>query len=128
MIVETSAFLAILLQEAEANTFSILIKKSSSKKMSAANYLEACIVALRGNPNAFQEVDSLISLLSINIMPVSTNQMIIARQAYNQYGKGRHNAALNYGDCFSYALSKEENEPLLFKGNDFSQTDIIPAI
>ncbi len=127
MIVETSALLAILLEEAEAESFALLIRSAPIKKMSVANYLEASIVAKfkYGVASAYKDIDDLISVLSITLAPVTTTQGSLARDAFDKYRKGKK--GLNFGDCFAYALAKEANEPLLFKGDDFSKTDIVSA-
>jgi ribonuclease VapC len=98
--------------------------------MSAASYLEASIVADRSDdPRASREFDRLIRELGIDIVPVTAEQAIIAREAYRDFGEGSgHAAALNFGDCFAYALAKDRNETLLYKGDDFSQTDVVSAL
>lgn len=97
--------------------------------MSAANYVEVGIVVdAQRNPVASRRVDDAIAQARIQIVPVTEAQARIARDAYRDFGKGSgHPARLNYGDCFAYALAKEAGEPLLFKGNDFSKTDVEPA-
>jgi ribonuclease VapC len=98
--------------------------------MSAASYLEASIVADRSDdPRASREFDRLIRELGIDIVPVTAEQAIIAREAYRDFGKGSgHPAGLNFGDCFAYALAKDRNETLLYKGDDFTQTDVLSAL
>ena len=96
--------------------------------MSAATYLELSIVMEnKGGPRAGYELDELIAQTDVEIVPVTLEQAEAARVAWRRFGKGNHPARLNFGDCFSYALAKTAGEPLLFKGNDFSQTDIEPA-
>jgi ribonuclease VapC len=125
MIIDTSALLAILLQEPEAEDFTRTILKAPEKWLSAASLLETgIIIETRYGSEGSRDLDLLLSKLEVKIMPVSERQAQIARKAYQQYGKGFHPAALNYGDCFVYALAKEQKQPLLFKGNDFSKTDI----
>ena len=126
MIVDTSAVIAILFLEPETRRFNNLIAKAADCRISAANYLEAAIVldAAR-NPVVSRKLDELIRNAGISIEPVTAAHAKIAREAYRDFGKGSsHPAKLNFGDCFAYALAKETDEPLLFKGNDFSQTDI----
>lgn len=128
MVIDTSAMIAILLREPEAASFEELLAKSSLSKMSAASYVEAGIIMdRRGNPVSRALFESYLEDWSIKIEPVTMEQAIIARQAYDYFGKGRHPAGLNYADCFSYALAKSMREPLLFKGNDFSKTDLVSA-
>jgi ribonuclease VapC len=130
MIVDTSAIVAILRREPEAASFQKLIAIASEAKLSAASYLEACIVITGGKDDLTNsQVDEIIVILGIEIIAFTLSQAKIARTAYAQYGKGSgHLAKLNFGDCFAYALAKERGEPLLFKGNDFAQTDITSAL
>lgn len=96
--------------------------------MSAANYLEAAIVIDSKAKSALSDkFDRLIDQLQIAIVAVTSGHAKLAREAYCTYGKGHHPAKLNFGDCFAYALAKAENAPLLFKGNDFAKTDVLPA-
>lgn len=105
------------------------IEQFASCRLSAANYLEAAIVldAKRSGP-AGERLDVMIEELGIAVVPVTIEQARLAREAYRRFGKGNHPARLNFGDCFAYALSKATGEPLLFKGEDFRQTDVEPAI
>ena len=130
MIVDSSALAAILWNEPDAPVFAAAIDAASNRRMSAGTYLEiAILVDARRNPIASRRIDELIAEGAISIEPVTAEQARIARQAYRDFGKGsRHPAQLDFGDCFSYALAKELREPLLFKGNDFIHTDIVPAI
>ena len=121
MIVDTSALLAILFQEQDAEYFAAAIASAGSRRMSAASFLEAAInVDSAGDAGA----SAFLRRARIEIVPVTFEQAQIARQAYLDFGKGRHPAGLNFGDCFAYALVRESGEPLLFKGNDFDKTDI----
>jgi ribonuclease VapC len=125
VIVDTSAVLAILLQEAEADPFIDILGAVPIARMSVASYLEASIFLDRN----FDEVrramlDSFVREFEIRLEPVTIEQIHMARQAYVFFGKGRHRASLNFGDCFTYALAKAYAEPVLYKGNDFSKTDI----
>ena len=127
MIVDTSALLAVLFREDEAPRFEALIAASSCR-MSAANVLEAALVVEgRGGRQAGDALDEFLAAAEIAAAPISTDQLEVAREAWRRYGKGNHPAALNFGDCFAYALARAENEPLLFKGSDFVQTDIPAA-
>jgi len=130
VIVDSSALAAILWNEPDAPVFAAAIDAASNRRMSAGTYLEiAILVDARRNPIASRRIDELIAEAAISIEPVTAEQARIARQAYRDFGKGsRHPAQLDFGDCFSYALAKELREPLLFKGNDFIHTDIVPAI
>ena len=130
MIVDSSALAAILWNEPDAPVFAAAIDAASNRRMSAGTYLEiAILVDARRNPIASRRIDELIAEAAISIEPVTAEQARIARQAYRDFGKGsRHPAQLNFGDCFAYALAKQLREPLLFKGNNFIHTDIVPAI
>ena len=122
MIVDSSALAAVSLGESDAEDFREIFEYVHDLKMSAGTYLEAAVVLDRRKPGA---VDRLVRGLDIAIVPVDREQVEIAREAYRAYGKGStHVAQLNFGDCFTYALAKAMNEPVLFKGNDFSSTDI----
>ncbi len=130
MIVDSSAVLAILRAEPEAAACARAIEKAAVRRISAANYVESAVV-IDGSrdPVASRRFDALIHQAEIRIESVTGDQARIAREAYRDFGKGSgHPAQLNFGDCFAYALAKATGEPLLFKGNDFSRTDIEPAI
>ena len=125
MIVDASALLAILFQEPEAGEFATMLSQADAPRMSAVNYLEAAIrIDGQNSIVAVQAFEAFMELSAITIEPVSLSQMRLARRAYAQYGKGRHRAGLNFGDAFAYALAKERDEPLLFKGDDFIHTDV----
>jgi len=129
MIVDTSAILAIGLGEPEQKKFLNLVQDSEENYISAVSYLELSMVALkRGDVLSERRMEQLLEKLNIVIAPISVAQAKIARDAYRDFGKGRNKAGLNLGDCFSYALARERKEPLLFKGNDFSKTDITSAL
>jgi len=120
MVLDTSALIAILAAEPEATALAAALATADTRRLSAASLLEtAIVIESRHGPAGGQKLDELIHAAQIQIEPVTA-----ARLAYRTYGKGRHPAGLNYGDCFSYALAKISGEPLLFKGEDFSQTDI----
>jgi ribonuclease VapC len=125
MVIDTSAVMAILQQEHEAEHFSRLLEGATVKLMSAGTVLEAGILveSRRGRAGA-SELENFILRAKIEIAPFDLEQVTIARDAHRRYGKGRHPAGLNMGDCFSYALARASGEPLLFKGEDFGRTDI----
>jgi len=128
MIVDTSAVLAVLFGEPDADRFEQAIAAAGGCRMSAANFVEAAVVVdLQTNAAGSRQFDAFVRRSGLAIEPVTEEQAHLARQAYFDYGKGRHPAALNFGDCFAYALAKATGEPLLFKGGDFSKTDISPA-
>ena len=130
MIVDSSALVAILRDEPEAASFAATLAAAAHAAMSAASYLETAIVIDRGrNPAQSRMLDDFIAQNAIAIEPVSVAQARIAREAYRDFGKGSgHPAALNFGDCFSYALASDKAAPLLFKGADFSHTDVRRAV
>ncbi|MGH3909176.1 MAG: type II toxin-antitoxin system VapC family toxin [Pseudonocardiaceae bacterium] len=129
MIVDTSALIAILRDEPEAETFALALAAEQAARISAANYLETAIVIdASRDPIASRHVDELFTRAKLVIEPVTAEQAAIARAAYRDFGKGSgHPAQLNFGDCFAYALAKSADEPLLFKGEDFNRTDIAAA-
>jgi ribonuclease VapC len=125
MVIDASAVIAILLAEEDAERYARAMGAASQPRMSAASYLEAAVVIdNRGDVVARREFDRFIRRAGIEVVAVDLEQAEIARQAYRDFGKGRHRAGLNFGDCFSYALSKAIDEPLLFKGGDFALTDV----
>jgi len=129
MIIDASAIIAILRAEPEAQEFTKAIVAARERRVSAVNYVEAAIV-IDGSrdPIASRRFDELIREAELQIEPVTTAQARLAREAYRDFGKGSgHRAALNLGDCFAYALAKEKREPLLFKGDDFTRTDMTRA-
>jgi len=129
MILDSSAIIAILFNEEDARQYATAIAESESCRVSAATFLETAIVVDAQTDTAGgRELDAFIHRAGITIEPFTEDQAHIARQAFADFGKGRHSAALNYGDCFSYALAKVTREPLLFKGDDFKKTDIVPAL
>lgn len=125
MVIDTSVLVAILFDEPDAERFEAAIESDPRRLMSAASVLEtAMVVETRLGEAGGRELDLLLYKAQIDIVAVTAEQVEMARHAFRTYGKGRHPAGLNYGDCFAYALSKASGEPLLFKGNDFSQTDV----
>ena len=128
MIVDSSAVLAILFGEPDARRHAAAITAAHPCRMSVANVLEASIaVERRGGETAAHELDALLELAEIELVPVTVEHLEAARRAWRRFGKGNHPAGLNFGDCFAYALARTTGEPLLFKGGDFAQTDIEPA-
>lgn len=121
MIVDSSAIVAMLRGEPEAEAFNAAIADARQPAMSAGNYLETAIVIDKdGDAVLSANLDALLASLAIEIAPVTARQARIARQAYRDFGKGSgHPAKLNFGDCFAYALAMESGEPLLYKGEDF---------
>jgi ribonuclease VapC len=125
MVIDTSALIAILQDEPERRSFNLAIESAETRLLSAASFVESSLVIeARVGPDGIRDLDLFVAKADINIEPVDIDQAYVARQAYSQYGKGRHPAGLNYGDCFTYALAKLSGEPLLFKGHDFSKTDL----
>lgn len=125
MIIDSSALIAVLLNEANAVRFARAIEDGSPRLVSAASLLETSIVIeSRKGEAGGRELDLLLYRAGIEIVAVDPEQAEIARIAWRRFGKGRYPGGLNYGDCFSYALAKSRQLPLLFQGEDFSQTDI----
>ena len=124
MVVDTSALMAILLQEEDARTYADAIAGASTV-MSAASYVELTIVALSRGLRGRVELEATLADALIDLVPVTIDQAQLAADAYEKYGKGRHPAGLNFGDCFAYALARSRSEPLLFKGEDFALTDVL---
>lgn len=130
MIVDASAILAILLEESDGDAMEDkLLSPRQRHAMSPVNYLEAAVKAdgLKDTRKG-AELNNLLADFGIEIVVVTPEQALLAREAYKQFGKGNHPAKLNLGDCFAYALAKARREPLLFKGDDFRMTDIKAAI
>lgn len=125
MVIDTSALVAMLGSEPEAQRFEAAVSADPVRLMSAASYLEAAIVIeTRLGEAGGRELDLWLHRAAVDLVSVDAGQADVARTAYRTYGKGRHRAGLNYGDCFSYALSKVSGAPLLYKGDDFPHTDI----
>jgi ribonuclease VapC len=127
LIIDTSAIVAILRDEPEAKDCALAIERNPIRRVSAANFLEtALVIDGSRDPIASRRYDDLVKEARIAMEPVPEAQARIAREAYRDFGKGSgHPAKLNFGDCFAYALAKVTDEPLLYKGDDFSHTDII---
>ncbi len=125
MVIDTSAIIAVLLNEANAARIAQAIEMGSPRLLSAANLLEtSMVIESRKGEAGGRELDLLIYRAAIEIVAVDQDQAEIARLAWRRFGKGRHPAGLNYGDCFAYALAKTRRLPLLYQGDDFSQTDV----
>lgn len=128
MVIDTSAIVAIAFDEPEASSFEALIADDPIRLISAATVFEASMVLeSRLGEQGGSELDLWLHRINAEIVAVSADHSDQARRAWRRYGKGRHPAGLNFGDCFSYALAKLTSEPLLFKGKDFSETDIRAA-
>lgn len=130
MIIDASALIAILRDEPEARTFAKAIAGTNIRRVSAVNYVEAAaVIDASRNPVASRRLDDLFREAELIIETVTEAQARIAREAYRDFGKGSgHPAGLNFGDCFAYALAKATGEPILFKGDDFTRTDLSPAL
>lgn len=126
MIIDASALIAILRAEPDAAFFARRIAEATSRRLSAVNFFEAAaVIDASRDPIASRRFDDLLAEAQVSVEPVTARQAIIAREAYRDFGKGSgHPAKLNLGDCFAYALAKELKEPLLFKGGDFTHTDV----
>lgn len=128
MVIDTSAVLAIFLDEPDAPLFELAIESDSNRLISAASVLEAAIVlGTRFGDTGERELDLFLHKARVQTVAVTEEQVEVGRLAYRRYGQGRHPAGLNFGDCFPYALSKTIGQPLLFKGGDFAQTDVEPV-
>jgi ribonuclease VapC len=129
MIVDTSALVAILFYEEDSEKYARAIAEAESRRMSAASFVEtATVIEAQTRTEGSSQFDAFIRRARITIEPVTEEQAYLARQAYLDFGKGRHPAGLNFGDCFAYALAKATGEPLLFKGEDFAKTDVEAAV
>jgi ribonuclease VapC len=125
MVLDTSAVLAILQDEPERRKFNEAIEAAETRSLSTASFVEcSMIVESRYGADGVRDLDLFIAKAQVSLAPVDEEQADLARRAFRKYGQGRHPAGLNFGDCLSYALSQALQEPLLFKGNDFSQTDV----
>jgi ribonuclease VapC len=125
MVLDTSAILAILQDEPERRKFNEAIEAAETRSLSTASFVEcSMILESRYGADGIRDLDLFIAKAQVSLVPVDEEQADLARRAFRKYGKGRHPAGLNFGDCFSYALAQALNEPPLFKGIDFNQTDI----
>lgn len=129
MVIDTSALLAILQDEPERRAFNEAIEAAAHPAMSTATLVEASIVIeARYGAEGLRDLDQFLATAKIEFVPVDIEQAHAARRAFSEFGLGRHPAGLNYGDCFSYALAKVLGAPLLFKGGDFSETDVARVV
>lgn len=125
MVIDTSALVAILGNEPERERMAVAIDADPTRLVSAATVFETSIVLLaRYGHDAIDDLELLLTRIKSDTRPFRADDLAVARRAYSQYGKGRHPAGLNFGDCFAYALSRITAQPLLFKGDDFAQTDV----
>jgi len=130
MIIDASAVIVILRDEPDARSYAKAIADARSRRVSAVNYVEAAaVIDGSRDPIASRRLDDFFRAAQMVIEPVTQAQAQVAREAYRDFGKGSgHPASLNFGDCFAYALAKVTGEPLLFKGQDFTHTDLTPAL
>lgn len=125
MVIDTSAILAILPDEPERRTFNEAIEAAESRVLSAATFVEvSMVIESRYGAEGLRDLDVFLERAGVQLAAVDPEQAHVARRAFSRFGKGRHRAGLNYGDCFSYALATVLGEPLLYKGDDFRHTDI----
>jgi ribonuclease VapC len=126
MVIDTSAVVAILQGERERRQFLEAIESAESRRMSVATLVEISVVMeARYGAEGVRDLDRFVDRAVIELVPLDSEQGHAAREAFSRFGKGRHRAGLNYGDCFSYAMATVFGEPLLCKGDDFSHTDIV---
>jgi ribonuclease VapC len=129
MVIDSSALLAILQDEPERRAMIETIESADRRCLSVVNLVEASIVIeTRRGPTAARLLDALVERAGIEVVGVDLEQGALARSTFARYGRGRHPAGLNFGDCFAYALARAFGDSLLFKGGDFSQTDVVPAL
>lgn len=129
MVIDSSAILAVLRQEPEAAAISQALLQGYPRRLSAANFVETSMVIEARHADAgVREFDNLLHRAAVEIVPVDEVQARLAREAFRHFGKGRHKAGLNFGDCFAYALAKAQDEPLLCTGKEFRLTDLAMAL
>lgn len=129
MIVDASALIAVVLKEPQWESFEAALVNSAENFISPVNRMEVFMrLEMIGGEWLVQKFDALAAVLRLNTEPIDDLQLDLAQTAFRRFGKGRHTAALNMGDCFAYALAKPRCEPLLFKGEDFAQTDLESAV
>ncbi len=129
MVIDTSALIVILSDEPERRAFNEAIEAAGSRAMSVATLVEVSIVIeSRYGAEGLRDLDLFVEQAGIELAPVDIEQSGVARRAFSRFGKGRHPAGLNYGDCFAYALATVLGQPLLYKGDDFTQTDVAAAV
>ena len=127
LVIDTSAFIAILFGEPEADDFSASIRAGSPRLMAATTYVE-CAMVMSQRIAGRTDLDDWLDRESISVVPIDHSTAQLAADAFARFGNGRHPAGLNFGDCFAYALAKSLGAPLLFKGDDFSRTDVARAV
>ena len=128
IVVDTSAVLSVMLEEPEADAVRAVLLRASGRSISASNYVECAMVMAGRRLGGRVDLDEWLSLRQIEVSAVDRQVAALAADAFVRFGKGRHPAGLNYGDCFAYALARQLGAPLLFKGGDFARTDITPAL
>lgn len=129
MIVDSSVLVALVQREPEEDAFLQALANSARPAISSANLFEACIVIDSARRDDLSEaLDDIVETLDLDVAPITRLHVAIAREAYRKFGKGNHPARLNFGDCMAYALAKANGDTLLFKGDDFTLTDIEPAL
>jgi ribonuclease VapC len=129
VILDTSAIMAILRREPERDAFTVALSGAARPAISAATLVELMLVSeTRAGPSVRPEVDLLLARSAVEVVPVTAEHAALAAEGWRRYGKGRHPAGLNLGDCFAYALARQRDQPLLFKGGDFAQTDVKAAL
>jgi len=130
IVLDSSALVAIMRNEPETEPFLEAIASANFLLLSAVNYLETCMVLAGplGREGVWRPLDAFLARARIAVVAFDLEQAHAAREAFMRFGKGRHSAGLNFGDCAAYALAKSRNVPLLFKGSDFLKTDIVPAL
>ena len=128
MVIDTSALIAIFANEPERRPFIEAIEAADSRLLSAATFVEISIILeSRHGADGLRDLDLFLNRAGIGLTPVDDEQAREARRAFSRFGKGRHPAGLNLGDCFAYALAITAGEPLLFMGEDFARTDVVPV-
>ncbi len=129
MIIDTSALVAIVVVEADRELYIQAMSHAPVRRISAGTFLELAVgIERQFEADTAQRCDALLRDIDVVIEPVTVEQAYLARQAFRDFGRGRHPAGLNFGDCFAYALAKSIGEPLLFKGDDFRKTDVLCAL
>ena len=128
MVADTSALIAILTGEADAQTLANALQRNPPVLVATATAVELLIVALGKGEAVYRDAITMLNRRDIEIVPLDRTLILAAGEAHRRYGKGRHPAALNFGDTFAYALASVRNLPLLYKGNDFARTDLTPAV
>jgi ribonuclease VapC len=128
VILDSSALMAMLYEEPEAPAMEVALAQAPACAIGAPTLLEACIVSeARGGPTGAARLDALLERIAPEVVPFTAEHAALAREGWRRYGRGRHPAGLNLGDCFAYALARATNQPLLFKGEDFALTDVKAA-